>query len=155
MEGCLFEAACLDDTPAQNTFQEILKQFPDGYKRRVTVGAGNANNGDFETFNQSNTTWDELHTAVIGSSSIPGIFKPTVWKGMSLTDGGTRYNINLISAVEQCLELVEDQSQIILDIAICMPETKVGFETSKNAGTNYFHGQGLHRKINNANAINW
>ena len=95
MEGCLGEASCLDDTPLFSWLQGILKQFPDGYKRRVTVGAGNANNGDFETFDQSNTTWDELHTAVIGSSSIPGIFKPTVWKGMSLTDGGTHFNANL------------------------------------------------------------
>ena len=70
-------------------------------------------------------------------------------------DGGTVFNVNLNSAVQQCLELVEDQSQIIVDIAICMPETKVGFETSKNAMTNYFNAKGLHRKINSANAMNW
>ena len=56
---------------------------------------------------------------------------------MSLMDGGTIFNVNVNSAIHQCLELVEDESQIIVDIAICMPKKQVGFEATKSAITNY------------------
>ena len=34
-------------------------------------------------------------------------------------DGGTVWNTNLVSAVERCLEVVDDKSKIVVDIAIC------------------------------------
>lgn len=34
-------------------------------------------------------------------------------------DGGTIWDINIDSAVNQCLEIVDDPSQIILDVMIC------------------------------------
>lgn len=34
-------------------------------------------------------------------------------------DGGTVWNTNLVSAVERCLEIVDDYSQITMDIIIC------------------------------------
>ena len=34
-------------------------------------------------------------------------------------DGGTVWNTNLVSAVDRCLEQVDDESQIIIDIALC------------------------------------
>ena len=76
----------------------------------MSIGAGNANNGDFEIFDQNNTDFDEIHIAAMGSSSIPGIFAPTVYRDMSLVDGGTIFNVNINSAVHQCLDLVEDES---------------------------------------------
>ena len=121
----------------------------------MTLGAGNVDNGDFETFDQVNTPFDELHYAALASGSIPGVFPPVQWRDMNLMDGGTIYDVNINSAVHQCLELVEDESQIIVDVAICAPEKVVGFETVKNAAKNYWRSQGLHRKTNGMNAINW
>lgn len=34
-------------------------------------------------------------------------------------DGGTVWNTNLISAIEHCKTIVDDESQITLDIAVC------------------------------------
>ena len=34
-------------------------------------------------------------------------------------DGGTVWNTNLVSAVERCREIVEDDSQITLDVIVC------------------------------------
>ena len=34
-------------------------------------------------------------------------------------DGGTVYNINLEGAVQQCLDLVDSESKIIVDVFIC------------------------------------
>ena len=88
----------------------------------MTLGAGNVDNGDFETFDQVNTPFDELHYAALASGSIPGVFPPVQWRDMNLMDGGTIYDVNINSAVHQCLDLVEDESQIIIDVAICAPE---------------------------------
>ena len=41
---------CIDDAPGIDWLKGLFEQFPDGYKRRVSIGAGNANNGDFEVF---------------------------------------------------------------------------------------------------------
>jgi len=38
---------------------------------------------------------------------------------MVLMDGGAVYNINLVSAVKKCLEIVDSPSKIVLDFAIC------------------------------------
>lgn len=145
---------CLDDAPALAWLSGVLSQR-DGYKRRVSIGAGDANTGDFAVFDQDNTAYDELHHAAVGSGSIPGIFAPHVWRDMALMDGGTVYNVDVDSAVRQCKELVEDESQIIVDIAICLPKKEGAFATSKNAFTNYHRSKELHKKINNTNALNW
>ena len=34
-------------------------------------------------------------------------------------DGGVGWGVNLESVIDRCLEIVEDESQIVLDVAIC------------------------------------
>ena len=34
-------------------------------------------------------------------------------------DGGTVFNLNIVSAIDKCKEMVEDDSQITLDIVMC------------------------------------
>jgi hypothetical protein len=34
-------------------------------------------------------------------------------------DGGAAWNTNLISAIDRCLEVVDDDSKIVLDVIIC------------------------------------
>jgi len=36
-------------------------------------------------------------------------------------DGGTVWDVNPISAVQQCLEIVDDVKDIIIDVALCSP----------------------------------
>ena len=98
---------------------DLLLDFPDGYKRRITVASGDANTGDFVTFDQTNMPFSNLHQAALASGSIPGVFPPQLMGDMALMDGGTIYDVNVVSAVQQCLEIVDDESKIIIDIAIC------------------------------------
>jgi predicted patatin/cPLA2 family phospholipase len=70
------------------------------------------------TFDET-TPMEELPKAVRSSSSIPGVFPPQHLEDHLLMDGGTVWNTNLISAVEKCMELVDDESKITLDIAVC------------------------------------
>jgi len=50
-------------------------------------------------------------------------------------DGGTVYNVNLVSAVNKCLEIVDHPSKIIMDFAVCS-STSLGQmdETSNTMG---------------------
>ena len=56
---------------------------------------------------------------VVASSSIPFVFPHREIKDYILMDGGTVWNINLVSAIDRCMELVDDESQIVLDIVVC------------------------------------
>lgn len=56
---------------------------------------------------------------IMASSSAPGVYSGTRYDGKVFIDGGVVWNTNLVSAVEKCLEVVEDKSQIVMDIIVC------------------------------------
>ena len=94
------------------------------------------NTGDFTVWNQDNTDISEIARAAITSSSIPAVFPPHHWEERGLfMDGGTVYNVNMTSAIEQCLEIVDDESKITIDLMVCHTsrlaeaETDVGSKT--------------------------
>ena len=48
------------------------------------------------------------------------MFPPHIWEdGRLFMDGGTIRNVNTLSAIEQCLEIVDDESQITIDVLAC------------------------------------
>jgi predicted acylesterase/phospholipase RssA len=75
--------------------------------------------GGYEVFDES-TPYEELPRATISSASIPMVFPYSNYKGYTLIDGGvTNWNTNIVTAVEKCLEIVDDKSKIVVDLAIC------------------------------------
>ena len=52
----------------------------------------------------------------VASGSIEGVFEPQLIDGGVYVDGGTAWNINIMSAVEQCRAKGAHDSEIILDI---------------------------------------
>ena len=71
-----------------------------------------------------------------------------------LMDGGTVWNTDPISAIKQCLEVVDNEEDIIVDIAICGTDTiKKKDETSHNSLFEFFRSYQLHSYYNSANAI--
>ena len=119
------------------------------------MGSGNVNTGEFETFDQDNLAFSDLHQAALASGSIPAVFPPQHFKDMVLMDGGTIYNINIISAVQQCLEIVDDYSKIILDVAICAKDKETGMEVQRDALANYLHAWMIKRHGEGLDAIQW
>ena len=78
------------------------------------------NTGDITIFNNSNTPFADLPKAAVASASIAGVFPPFDWgDGRLFMDGGASGNINVISAIDQCLEIVDDESKITIDVFIC------------------------------------
>ena len=53
--------------------------------------------------------------------------------GYVFMDGGTVWDVNLTSAVQQCMEIVDDYSDIIVDVAICGYTSLNGYPTENHA----------------------
>ena len=120
VDGAVMKPGLLNDGPLFNVLREQLAAFPEGYKRRVTLAAVNVETGEYTTFDQTNTNFFDLPHAAVSSSSIPFVFPPHVWPGRgTFMDGGTVWNINIDSAIQQCLEIVDDPSKITVDVIIC------------------------------------
>ena len=64
------------------------------------MASGDANTGDFVTFDQTNMPFTQLHQAALASGSIPGAFPPQLMENMTLMDGGTIYDVNVVSAIQ-------------------------------------------------------
>ena len=112
------EPSLLDDSPGVVTLKDIVDD--EGViARRFAVTAVDVNTGDYVVMDQTNTPVEDLAQSAIASGSLPGIFPPQQMNGYVFMDGGTVWDVNLTSAVEQCKEIVEDYSDIIVDIAIC------------------------------------
>ena len=71
------DASLLNDSPLVPTITAIIEPFRStGILRPFTVAAVDANTGEYVTFTEKNTTFDELPRAGASSSSIPMIFQP-------------------------------------------------------------------------------
>lgn len=112
------EPSLLNDDPALALLRELVS-YKNEIARRFTVGAVDVNTGDFIAMNQDNTVVEDLAQAALSSGSIPAVFPPQHLNGHLFMDGGTVWNANLSSAVQQCLEVVDDVADIIVDVAIC------------------------------------
>ena len=70
------------------------------FKRRFSIASANVATGEYVIFNQDNIDFKDIGTVAVASSSIPGVFPPTHFKGMTLMDGGTIWDVNMDSAVQ-------------------------------------------------------
>jgi predicted acylesterase/phospholipase RssA len=84
------------------------------------LSAADINTGEFVEFKNDNTSYYDMAQAALSSSSIPGVFPPQNFKGHLLMDGGTVWDVNISSAINQCHELGAIDSEITVDIAICL-----------------------------------
>ena len=119
------------------------------------MAAVNVENGVYTNFDQTNMTFEDIADAAVASASIPMFFPPHNWEGRGIfMDGGTENNINLDSAINQCLDLVDDESKITIDILICgdnaPPEE---WDSDGNGWSNFFRGDDLKKYYNNTDDI--
>lgn len=99
------EPSLLNDSPLIPTIASIIEPYrATGILRPFTVAAVDVNTGEYVTFNENNTTFDDLPQSCASSGSIPVVFPPQHFKGHILMDGGTVWNVNIDSAVNYCLD---------------------------------------------------
>ena len=64
-------------------------------------------------------------------------------------DGGTAYNMNIEAAIRQCREIVDDDSQIIVDMYICdAPDAPEQEEESTHSWELFHRSRQLHKYYN-------
>jgi len=68
-------------------------------------------------------------------------------------DGGTVWNVNLSSAIDQCMEIVDSYDDIILDVAICDYAAEPSSEAKKNAAKNWLEAQSIRSYYNGSDAL--
>jgi len=143
----------VDNTPLLEFLTNTISQFDD-YKRRVVLMSTEVNTGDATFFNNDNLPFRDLPKAAVASSSIPGIFPPFVWgDGRMFMDGGAVHNVNTISAINQCMELVDDESKITIDVFICnaKAETESKEEIGVDTISNYFRAKNIRKAFDGPN----
>lgn len=71
-----------------------------------------------------------------------------------LMDGGTVWNVNPTSAIQQCLEIVENEEDIILDILLC-DDYSLSEQTDLGKDSIYegLRGKMIHNYYSNTNEI--
>lgn len=75
--------------------------------------------------------------AIVSSTSIPFIFPHRHLDGRILVDGGTAWKTNLISAIDRCMEVVDDESKIVIDVILCKGTKLTKEINTQNAVENY------------------
>ena len=94
------------------------------------------NTGEVTIFNQDNLDWKDVAKAAVASASIPTVFPPFIWEdGRLFMDGGTIRNVNTLSAIEQCKQLVDDESKITIDVMVCASPDKADVMTKDASNT--------------------
>ena len=90
---------------------------------------------------------------MLSSGSIPTVFPPQDTGSHLFMDGGTAWNVNLDSAVQQCLELVENQEDIIVDVTITRYYSAPVETVGKHAWHNYMSAHSIHKYYDNYNSL--
>lgn len=57
------------------------------------------------------------------SSAVPGIFPYQIFKGNTYFDGGVVRTTDVFGAIERCKELVDDVSDIVIDVIMVTAKT--------------------------------
>lgn len=133
--GITDKSGVFDNGPLTTTLQSIVDGFPNKLQRKLTVSCVDVNSGSYVLMNE---TIDDIVKAIVSSSSIPFAFPNQKWpNGVICMDGGTVWNTNLVSAVERCREIVDDDSQITLDVIVCDEKEETTWQHKDNAYSNF------------------
>mmetsp|Transcript_10015 Transcript_10015/g.12608 ORF Transcript_10015/g.12608 Transcript_10015/m.12608 type:complete len:151 (+) Transcript_10015:399-851(+) len=128
----------------------------DEFGRRITVGTVDINDGSFHRFDQTNTDFHDMAKAAFSSASIPTVFPPYSWEGKGLfVDGSTATNINVEDAITQCKDLVDDESQITIDILLCggAKSVKEWESVGHMTTTNYLRSHSIRAPYHSGNTV--
>jgi len=115
-----------------------MKSHDYTFKRRMAVSAVDANTGSYNVYTE---TVSDPVKAVMSSSAIPFVFPSQEWTTPNkyfAIDGGSVWNLNLVSAVQRCREIVDDDSKITIDIITVHGGKHLGEWKNKNKAINNY-----------------
>lgn len=98
--------------------RETLKQkVTHGPARNITVGSTDLNTGHFRTFNES--LGADIVEAVMCSAAPPLYFPPQSFQDTYWADSDCILNLDVFGAVERCMDVVGDESLVVVDMIFC------------------------------------
>lgn len=116
------KSGIFDTTPLKNLLENIFKAHDYKLYRKMVTGSVDAETGQTITTDFDDLMPNEYSTAVVASASVPGVFPFTELRGKKLIDSmSSGWNVNMITAIRKCLEIVDDPSKIVLDIITMNP----------------------------------
>ena len=118
VEGLTKHSSLLDSTPLRELFESVLADQTIATDRVTCMGASSLNTGLFQRFCEHDSI-EALVNHTIASAAIPGIFLSQTFGGQTYVDGGLLANVDVIGAVEGCLNLGYAESDIIVDTIEC------------------------------------
>jgi len=114
--GVLHKTGVLNDAPLAKFVNDFFDEYGGELKRKLVVSHVNVNTGSYVNVNETDPDFTK---GIIASSSIPFVFPNIPYSNYVAMDGGTVWNTNLVSAVQRCREIVDDDHNIIIDIVEC------------------------------------
>merc|ERR1719246_424171 len=132
VEGLLHHKGLFDESPMTSYLNEYFTNFTD-IGKMVAISAVDIESGEYHTFTEE-VGLENLGTIIRASASIPFAFEPTHFRDHWYMDGGTVWNVNLKDAVDRCLEIVDDQEHVVIDVAIT---EHISMEKEAKTGKSY------------------
>ena len=138
MTGIEKESGVLNTAPLGKYIGDFLAEHDNTFKRKFVVSAVDVNTGSYKLYDE---TYEDPVKAVLSSAAIPFVFPNQKHPdGAVDMDGGTVYNLNLVSAVHRCREIVDDDSKITIDIIVCHdPKSLPPWEDKGSAINNFLY----------------
>jgi len=125
--GLLFKSSLFDSSP----FREYIRGQISPPQRGLLVSATDARTGAEKTWDET-VDFETLVRAIDASSSYPGFFEPVQdMDNTTYYDGGTSYSVNIFGAINRCIEMGYDHSQIVVDVIMCTGATFYDKDVSK------------------------
>lgn len=106
-----------------------------GIRRNITVGSTNLDLGQFSDFNESVGN-SSIIEAVMCSAAPPFFFPSQYFEGYNWADGGCITNLDVFKAVERCLDVVSEESQVVVDMIFCEGKEMAPLQNGVNFTTN-------------------
>ncbi|CAG9329139.1 unnamed protein product [Blepharisma stoltei] len=116
--GLFFHSGLYNNAPLKKFVKERSQR---GIHRNITVGSTNLDTGLYGQFNESLGN-ENMTTAILCSADPPAYFPPTWFQGHNWADGGCIINLDVFAAVNRCLDIVSNQSDIIVDLLFDTPD---------------------------------
>ena len=112
------ESGIFDTSPLHKFIDDFFEEYGGNIYRKLGIGSVDVNSGNYIVFNE---TEPEIIKAIMASAAIQAVF-PTIQfpeRNMVMIDGGAAYVVDIFTAIQRCRELVDDDSQINIDVLVC------------------------------------
>jgi hypothetical protein len=113
VQGLLYERGLFDSSPSLNLLKKEITKAP---QRKLNIGTCNLRTGNLVRYHE-NLTVPNLIEAALASGSVPTFFPYSTFDDEIYVDGGTTgVLVDISGAIDRCREIVDDDSNITLDI---------------------------------------